>query len=263
MAPAGATDHRLYCYPSVRFRVLPIRPVVQWVSQFEKAADIETILREQFGILFGASLEYRAKFARVSQIDFGDLSGSCLRLITDMPNGWEYLLFGRVAQEEIDKLQELRYNLRHGLGAGMPTRIRPDQLREWLVSKTDEFRRLLDLGNRIIHGVLPEAIGKSGEDGDPVLVVRAARQLALLHKRILYWSLEYQDLTLGEEFEKLMSSASNCAVGSLDNIEEFVVNIQSAIDRQAKLPAVERDVPPKYQPRGTGRTRLANSLGVR
>ncbi len=29
MAPAGATDHRLYCYPSVRFRVLPIRPVVQ------------------------------------------------------------------------------------------------------------------------------------------------------------------------------------------------------------------------------------------
>ncbi len=32
MAPAGATDHRLYCYPSVRFRVLPIRPVVHLSS---------------------------------------------------------------------------------------------------------------------------------------------------------------------------------------------------------------------------------------
>lgn len=217
----------------------------QWVTRFEKASEIQETLRTQLAILFGAALGYRKRFKEIRGQQFGELDGKALRLIVDQPDGWEHLLFSAVAQDQIAKHQELRYNLRHALGAGTPVRIRPDELRNWMISKTDEFGRLIELGNRIVHFAFPEAIGKPGEPGDPVLVIRVAKQIALLHKRVLHWSLEYQDLTLGEQFESLMSHASKCAIATLDEIEAFVDNIQSEMENQLSRTEEERAaIPP-------------------
>jgi hypothetical protein len=212
----------------------------QWVTRFEKASQIQEALRTQLAILFGQALDYRKKFEDVRGQQFGDLDGEALRLVVDKPDGWEHLLFSSVARAQIAGHQELRYNLRHALGSGTAVRLRPNELREWMISKAEEFGRLIELGNRIVRFAFPEAMGKPGNHGDPVLVIRVAKQIALLHKRILHWSLEYQDLTLGEEFESLMSHASKCAIATLDEIESFVDSIQSEMENQLSRTEEER-----------------------
>jgi hypothetical protein len=205
----------------------------RWIFSFESAQDITATLRKQFSYLFMNCLELRGKIRDVPfGREFQGLSPRALELLIQKPIAWEYGLFIQVLKDNIDALQDLRYDLEYGINLSPVIKINDlAQLFSWISEQSHVILNTISSLTQLLNSGLTVAVGPPGEPGDPKHIVYVARRISDSYKRLIDWRLEHRRIVADDDFVKLIDLCSNMATNSIGEIQVFVDSAYAEINR--------------------------------
>lgn len=117
------------------------------------------------------------------------LGPEALRLATEQPLGWEYLIFPQVLQDEIDSCAELKDAYVRGAAFGPREQVSRSAIQAWTEPRMKQLDRLVADIESAINLRLPPAYGDPGEPGDLHELVAVARLVGARYRETIEWSL--------------------------------------------------------------------------
>lgn len=201
-----------------------------WVYPFSNAQDIIKTLRKQLSFLFSESLELRNKFYGSNE-DLTHLESKALRLTVEKPRGWEYLLFAQVLKDQIIKYSSKRLDTELGISFGEPVILgEVDDVTSWVSSRFNWISTTIEqLSNALNDGFI-KAVGEPGERGDIQRIVHLATRIGEGYEQLLDWKLQFLRVSVDEDFERLVSLASNFSTNAISEIEDFSSSLHTEIE---------------------------------
>lgn len=155
-----------------------------------------------------------------------NLSGKSLRFVIERPIGWEFYLFACVLADEMEKDQELKWDVKHGLKIGRINQLEDLlSMYNWIQQKAQTAQALGHSVEKLLTPIIKEAMGEQGVAGDPEKLVYVAQRIAKVRKAFLEWSLEFNLAEIQPECERLfslLSASSNDVIEKLESLPEKV-----------------------------------------
>lgn len=175
-------------------------------------------LRVQFAHLTSDGLQWRSKLRGTPLRELRGLHGEALRLALEKPEGWEYLLLGRVLCDEIDASENLLREYRLGILLGPGEEAQERDMARWLGRQSVEIRRAYEAADTLINVALQEAQGQPGEPGDVADLVFVARQLGAAYRHAVEWSQRVKRAHIEEFFEPLVHEMSKFSASLIEQL---------------------------------------------
>ena len=150
-------------------------------------------------------------------------SGQVFEIVIEKPDLWEYRLFAAALKDNLEKLDDLRYDVKYGIS--LKSVIAIDDPQEVVLSiktKIEELRCKIDLLNPMINEALVEAFGEPGQPGDAEYIIYVAEKIIDIYKNILEWSLDFKSFLVPEEMRGLLNAASMLSETVIQDIENFI-----------------------------------------
>lgn len=129
------------------------------------------------------------------------LSGLSRRLLNEKPRAWEYFFFPSVLENELEKSAELKRDLKYALKKGATTKFSTPNVQEdfvstnnWILHKLANIEAIVHSTSNLMNVAIQEALGAPGVAGDPEHIAYVAQRLALNHKRLLEWTIDFNDI---------------------------------------------------------------------
>jgi hypothetical protein len=193
-----------------------------WTFEFETAQDIIQTLRIQFAHLFRETLgEYvRVRRSGLEMLLQG-LGPEAFALALEQPAAWEYRLFFRVVQDEIDQCRDLRMRYDHGLALGIGERVSMFDIQAWSAPRLDELRRIVAVLSGAINDRLPEALGAPGEPADARDLVAVARLVGEAYRGALEWSLRVRCAAGSDALQPVVDALARFPDDALTKVESL------------------------------------------
>lgn len=203
-----------------------------WVHEFNNGKDIIDCLRKQISYLVNDCLCLRQHFhkERVSPKVL-QYSGRVFELAVEKPDAWEYLLFAAALKDNLDKLDDLRYDLKYGITFKNAILYdEPKEIIDFIQMKCGELSNRINLLNGIINNAFQEAIGEPGIPGNAEYIIYVAEKLVDVYKSVHEWSLEFRSIIVPEEFQNLLLCASKFSQSVIEDIENFISDYDKRIN---------------------------------
>ena len=191
-----------------------------WTFPFSTSDDVVSILRQQFAYLAQDALSLR-QVAQDKETLLDELEGKSLRLALRRDDYWEYLLFGTVLEEELDRRTPLRREIEHRLAQASMTHIGIDGLGSWMQDRVEEAIGFGETATAILNDYLPQAFGEEGEHGDPIEIVACARRLAQVWEDSARWTLRCRSVRVDPHARRSVELLSVTNANMLNEIWEY------------------------------------------
>ena len=167
-----------------------------------------------------------------------ELAGSAPMLALERDDHWEYRLFGRVLEDELDRRAPLRREVENQRSRrGEATYVGLADFGQWGLDRLSEVGGFVDTLGAIFNDELPQAHGDEGEPGDPLEIVAAARRLAQLWEDIAQWTLRCRSVRVDPIARRAVELLSNTNANMLDEIwnfgHTFLPRLEEAIETHA------------------------------
>ena len=156
-------------------------------------------------------------------------------LALERDDHWEYRLFGRVLEDELDRRAPLRREVNNRRArTGEATYVGLVDLGQWGLDRLGDFA---DTVGAIFNDDLPQALGDEGVPGDPVEIAAVARRLAQLWDDIAQWTLRCRSVRVDSIARRAVDLLSNMSANMLDEIWDFghtfIPRLEEAIETHA------------------------------
>jgi len=204
-----------------------------WVFEFDEVIHIIETLRRQLSYLLMDGLALREQVRDLKlPAALLDLSGKSLRLLMERPTGWEYWLFGTVLAEEMEKDQELKWDVKYGLKIGSAHAVSElFPLMQWIQQEFDDILGLVHSAERLMNQAIQEALREPGVPGDPEHIVYVSRRIARVRKELLAWTIGFQCASVKPECERLISLIAELSSDIVAQLESIPSRIDSEINK--------------------------------
>lgn len=158
-------------------------------------------------------------------------SGRVFELAVEKPDAWEYLLFAAALKDNLDKLDDLRYDMKYGI-TFRNARLynEPKEIIDYVQMKCGELRSRINLLNGILNNAFKEAIGEPGIPGNAEYIIYVAEKLIDIYKSVHEWSLDFKSIIVPDEFENLLLCASKFSKTVIEDIEIFISDYDTRIN---------------------------------
>lgn len=203
-----------------------------WVHEFSSGKDIINCLKKQISYLVNDCLSLRRHFhkEKVSPKVL-KYSGRIFELAVEKPYGWEYLLFAAVLKDNLDKLDELRYDLKYGITfKNVILYNKPTEIIDFVQMKCGELENRVGMLSEIINNAFSEAIGEPGVSGNAEYIIYVAEKLIEVYKSVHEWSLEFRSIMVPDEFQNLLLCVSQFSQTMIEDIENFISDYDTRIN---------------------------------
>ena len=147
------------------------------------------------------------------------LSPEAVRLATEQPPGWEYMLFPQALQDEIDGCAELKDAYVRGIALGPREYISLAAIQAWAEPRMKELDRLVAGIESAINLRLPPAFGEPGEAGDLGEIVAVARFVGASYRKTIEWSLRIRCAVGPPGFEAVVDALARFPDDVLAKVE--------------------------------------------
>ncbi|OIR25343.1 hypothetical protein BGC33_06235 [Bathymodiolus thermophilus thioautotrophic gill symbiont] len=201
-----------------------------WVYPFSNAQDIVRTLRKQLSYLFAESLDLRKTFYGSNE-NISNLESKALRLVIENPRGWECLLFAQVLKDQIKKYSSKRLDAELGISFGEPITL--DEATDaisWVSSRLNWIANTIDQLSKALNNGFIKAVGEPGEPGDIQRIVHLATRVGDGYGQLLDWRIQFERVSVDDEFERLIYLVSNFSTNATSEIEEFTLNLYNEIE---------------------------------
>lgn len=167
-----------------------------------------------------------------------ELKDSELMLAMERDDHWEYRLFGRVLEDELDRWAPLRRDIENRRArTGEATYVGLVDLGQWGLDRLGELGEFVDTVEAIFNDGLPQALGDEGAPGDPPEIVAVARRLAQIWEDIAQWTLRCRSVRVDPIAQRAVDLLSNMNANMLDEIWDFghtfIPRLEEAIEKHA------------------------------
>ena len=203
-----------------------------WVHEFNTGKDIKNCLKKQLAYLVNDSLYLRRRLNKEG-VSFKILqySGKVFELSIEKPDFWEYLLFAAALKDNIEKLDDLRYDMKYGISFEKTVQYsEPQEILDFVELKCNELINRSRLLGIVINKAFQEAIGEPGKPGNAEYIIYVAEKLIEVYKSIHMWSLEFKNIVVPEVFQKLLDYASELSKSIIEDIEHFIEDYDKRIN---------------------------------
>lgn len=217
----------------------------EWTYGFETAQDIICVLKNQLAYLFNDSLRLKTMVGKAELSKrLQQLDGESLRVLMEKPQLWEYRLFGNVLKEGLEGAIAYRDDARYNLYIGK-CRVVEDIscIAEWLSRKYSELLRLASCYAKLFNVALVDALGESGQPGNPDKIVYVADSAVRVYKGIIDWSLEFDSIIIDEKYQGDLNIIRNISEPLLLDIESYVDRYNDTIFETLQRLPFEGDEP--------------------
>lgn len=195
-----------------------------WIFKFQNAQDIIEKLKSQFAFLLNDSLDLRRRFASQNISDkVWNYPGRIFQLVMEKPNGWEYWLFIEAMDYNLQKQQDLRYDLKYRIYLKENVLIKePQKIIDLCQIKINELKNRVDSLKLLMNQGIQEALGEPGSPGNPEHILYITERIAGIYRAIGEWSLDFKKYEVPDKFERLFALMSRWGNTPLQGIEAFV-----------------------------------------
>lgn len=167
-----------------------------------------------------------------------EFEDSALMLALKRNDHWEYRLFGRVLEDELDRRAPLRRKAEHQRPPiGEATYVGLAGFGQWGSDRLSELGEFSDTVAAIFDTDLPQAIGEDGVSGDPLEIVAVARRLAQLWGDIAQWTVGCRSVRVDPTVRRAVDLLANVNANMLDEIWDFghtfIPRLEQAIEKYA------------------------------
>lgn len=203
-----------------------------WVHEFRNANDIISCLRLQFAYLVNDSVLLRQHIVKEGvSSKILKYSGHVFQIAIEKPELWEYRLFAAALKDNLEKLDDLRYDVKYGISFNSAISIdNPQEVILSVQTKMEELRCKIDLLNPMINIALVEAFGEPGQPGDAEYIIYVAEKIIDIYKYIHEWSLSFNSFLVPEEFRGLLHAASRLSETVIQDIESFIKDYNDGLE---------------------------------
>jgi hypothetical protein len=204
----------------------------KWMYGFDEVKNIVETLRKQWAVLFTESLIVREKLQTTSYSEqLLNLSAESLKILLEKPFAWEFRLLSSVIRTNFNSLSALRRDVRYGLLLRTGTKLDGiSDVVHWIRSQMGRLLQLTKTSSTIINIAFPEAMGPPGHPGDPELIVYIGQRFVELIRQTLLWKLDFIEVIVDSEFEKLLHLASAICDEHLEKLESFTEQLDTQLD---------------------------------
>lgn len=203
-----------------------------WVHEFNNGKDIISCLRKQMSYLVNDCLCLRQHLnkEKVSPKVL-QYSGRVFELAVEKPDAWEYLLFAAALKDNLNKLDDLRYDMKYGITFKNAILFdKPKEIIDYVQMKCGELSNRVNLLNKILNNAFQEAIGEPGTPGNAEYIIYVAEKLVDVYKSVHEWSLEFRSIIVPDEFQNLLLCASQFSQSVIEDIENFISDYDKRIN---------------------------------
>ena len=167
-----------------------------------------------------------------------ELQDSALMPVLRRDDYWEYRLFGRVLEEELDRRAPLRREVEHRRAqADQATHVGLADFGQWGLDRLSELSNFVDMVTEIFEDDLPQALGDEGVPGDPLKIVAVARHLSQIWEDVAEWTARCRSVRVDPAVQRAVDLLSNANANMLDEIWDFghmvIPRLEEAIEKHA------------------------------
>lgn len=203
-----------------------------WVYEFNTGQDIIKCLKNQLAYLVNDSLCLRKHFSKEGvSPKVLKYSGRVFELVVEKPDLWEYLLFAEVLKDNLNKLDDLRYDMKYGISFERTVCFEnPIEIFDYVQAKSKELIRKNDILCVILNKALKEALGERGTPGNAEYIIYVAEKLIEVYKSDHLWAVDFKCISVPEMFEKLIEYTSELSKSIIEDIENFIDDYDKRIN---------------------------------
>lgn len=204
-----------------------------WVHEFRNANEIISSLKLQLAYLVNDSILLRQHIVKdgVSP-KILKYSGKVFEIAIEKPTMWEYRLFAEVLNDNLERLDDLKYDLKYGITFKPVVMLEePQEILSMVQAKNNELLQRVGFLNPIINEALKEAWGEPGQPGNAEYIVYVAEKIVDIFKGVHEWSLDFKNIVVPNEFQGLLLATSQLSESIINDIEEFVQNYTEGIEQ--------------------------------
>ena len=203
-----------------------------WTYGFDNAEDIINTLRKQFGYLFYDALKIREKINSINvPLSQRMLDGKALKIISEKPKAWEYILLGEVLEQSIKQYSDIKRDLVYGFSFGNSIIINNiNDLIDFLLSKVNYIGKIVANINILFETVLPDALGPPGKPGDVEKIIFAGQKFGFIYNELLKWGLEFKLLSVDDEWMSLVTATSKMWESPIADIDQYMDKYKHGIN---------------------------------
>lgn len=217
-----------------------------WSFEFEKAQDIETILKIQLSYLFKESLKIHSRYNNlIGDILRLDISNEAINILLKKDETFEYEFFSKVLLDEMEKNSDYKNDLTYRIHYEPKYFIRQlGEVTNWALNRLSEIRGYIVSLNNVIHDALPAALKEPGVPADLNALFYVAKAYAKLFKTIVTWTIDTRNAILPKVCEDLKEVLANLANDAIRKTWDYPMLIHEQIQK-AKYAPKDKDNPPK------------------
>jgi hypothetical protein len=204
-----------------------------WVYPFDDVVHITEVLRHQWALLFTDAMAQRERL-RVAKLspELMNLDIRPLRVLLEKPFGWEYRFFSVALRCELDGLAGLRRDLQYGLLLGPVKRLGDlPEIAKWVLPQLERMKRFAISAEALTHKALVEALGPSGQPGNPELLLYVAQRVSEIVRQALQWTQDFTSMDVDDEFRRLLELTSNFSRNIIEKIDSLPQLIDAEMDK--------------------------------
>jgi hypothetical protein len=154
----------------------------------------------------------------------------------ELDDWWDYRLFGRVLEDELDRRAPLRREIENpSAPTDDGTWVGVFDFGSWVLARMSELEGLMETTEAILNDDLAAAFEGEDAPGDPLGVVAAAHRLAQVWEDAARWRLRCRSVGVDLVARRAADLVSDASATILDGIWEFghtfLPRVEEAIDK--------------------------------
>lgn len=144
-------------------------------------------------------------------------------LLANKPPAWEYLLFGGMLAQGLQRTEPKWRDYRLGIAPFVGPSIRKEDLANEMVERLSRGSAIVSKLDKLFDPQVQElAFGAPGKPGDPDLIEHIAARTVDMYEGLLDWATELRALRLPEGAEELIDLAVLLVEQPIDATRDFI-----------------------------------------
>lgn len=169
-------------------------------------------------------------------VDKYSITPDACRILEQKPFAWEGLFFSRVLMDELERISDLRRDLKYGVSRGPVLRLCDSEVLRWVSGQLSEIGKIASSIASVTNSGLAEAMGPPGQPADPEHIVYVARRIADGCREAIDWTFRMRRLSVDEEFNKLISIVQRWGAKLVQDVEAWSADLERRLKEFVAAP---------------------------
>lgn len=199
----------------------------QWVFTFEKASEIENILKNQLSIYLKNLIEKKNKGRLIPLHEFSNESKIVRQIAINKDDYWEYLLTIELLKDRYKKIQSKYKDVLTGY-ITIESIIKRDfqECLDWCKAINNDYLSIVNVFKIAFEEKMPEAWGEPGKPGDPLKIKKVIDHIYNSCNELISMELKTKKAIIPDEYQKLFEIYEGWAPHLFNEIGKLIEGLE-------------------------------------